>query len=104
MLLVVDKSEYMSPTILSKLVTRRIYDPQNWMDSLDKRPKQRYMDMEHNMFVKGGHPNDSFEGTIQILVRFSGSAGGQIGEQWHRTSLSMERGIRTINLVQGFCT
>jgi hypothetical protein len=41
--------------------------------------------MEHKEFVLGGLPNDSFEGTIQIQVKFSVSA-GQIGGQWHCTS------------------
>jgi hypothetical protein len=42
--------------------------------------------MECMKFVQEGLPNDRFEGTIQIQVRFSGSAGGQMGGQWHRTS------------------
>jgi hypothetical protein len=42
--------------------------------------------MECKEFVYGGLPNDSLEGTIQIQVRFSGSAVGQMGGQWHLTS------------------
>jgi hypothetical protein len=32
--------------------------------------------VEYREFVYGGLPNDSFEETIQIYVRFSGSVGG----------------------------
>jgi hypothetical protein len=39
--------------------------------------------MECKEFVHGRLPNDSFEGTVQIKVRFSGSAGGQVGGQWN---------------------
>jgi hypothetical protein len=42
--------------------------------------------MEHKEFVSREHPNESFKGTIQIQVRFSGSARGQMGGQWHRTN------------------
>jgi hypothetical protein len=48
--------------------------------------------MEHKEFVWGGLPNDSFEGTVQTQVGFSGSAGGQMGGQWHHTS----RGIHIL--------
>jgi hypothetical protein len=48
--------------------------------------------MEHKEIVWRGHPNGSFEGTVQIQVRFSGSAGGQMEGQWHLTS----RGIHIL--------
>jgi hypothetical protein len=51
-------------------------------------------DVECAKSVYCGLPNDSFEGTIQIQVRFSESAGGQMGGQWHRTS-------RRINILYG---
>jgi hypothetical protein len=34
------------------------------------------------------------EGTVQIKVRFSGSKGGQMGEQWHRTSRGIHISLR----------
>jgi hypothetical protein len=37
-------------------------------------------------YTAAGLPNASFEGTMQMSVRSSGSAGGQMGGQWHRTS------------------
>jgi hypothetical protein len=39
--------------------------------------------VEHTKFIYGRLPNDSFKESIQIYVRFNGSAGGQIGGQWH---------------------
>jgi hypothetical protein len=41
------------------------------------------MNVECNEFEQGGLLNDSFGGTIQIKVRFSVSAGGQMGGRWH---------------------
>jgi hypothetical protein len=41
--------------------------------------------MECMEFVKDGLPNGSFEETNRIKVRFSGSAGGQMGGRWHQT-------------------
>jgi hypothetical protein len=44
------------------------------------------LNVECKEFIEGGLPEDGFEGTIQIQVRFNGSAGGQMGGQWHCTS------------------
>jgi hypothetical protein len=41
--------------------------------------------------TKGGHPNESTEGTTQIKLTLSGSAGGQMEGGWHRTSRRMKK-------------
>jgi hypothetical protein len=55
-----------------------------------KDPKQRNMDMRFGTWnVWSLYRVGSLitvEGTVQIEVRFSGSAGGQMGGQWHHTS------------------
>jgi hypothetical protein len=46
-------------------------------------------DMECEKPVQGRFTSESVKGTIKINVRFSGSAGGQMGGWWHRTSRRM---------------
>jgi hypothetical protein len=41
--------------------------------------------MDCKEFVSGGLPNDCLEETAEISVRFSESAGGQMGGQWQLT-------------------
>jgi hypothetical protein len=45
--------------------------------------------------------SDSVERTIKIQDRFSGNAGGQMGEWWHRTSRRLQKG-KYESLIKGF--
>jgi hypothetical protein len=75
----------------NKFVTKNEIEPRTWKDSLDKPPKRQNMDMRFGLWnvqssmFRDKLPNDSFERTSHIEVRFSGSEGGQMGGWWHRT-------------------
>jgi hypothetical protein len=61
-----------------------------WTDPFDKWTERQNMDTRFGMcnvrtLYRVGYLV-SFEITIQIWVRFSGSAGGQMGGWWHRTN------------------
>jgi hypothetical protein len=73
----------------NKLVTINLTEPWTWTDSLDKRPKLWNMDMRFGMCnVRSLYRVGSVFTVSRELaryVRFSGSAGGQMGGWWHRT-------------------
>jgi hypothetical protein len=72
---------------------------------LGKRPKLRNMEMRFSTwnikFIQGMLPNDSIERTGQMQVKFSVTAGGQIGRRWERSAgectLPTERRMAIMN-------
>jgi hypothetical protein len=77
-------------TVKNKLVTKILKKPQTWMDSLDKRPKQKKMDMRfgtwnvRSMFRAGSLREEISKYKLDLVgiqeVRWDGGGTERAGE------------------------
>jgi hypothetical protein len=96
---------YQPFTVQNKFVKKNQTEPQTWMNSLDKRPKQRNMDMRFGTWnVKSLYKAGSLIMVLSELskykldlvgvqVRLEGSGTKPV----ENTHFSMERGMRIMN-------
>jgi hypothetical protein len=79
----------MIPHHKSNRVTKGSHETLSWLDALDKRPKGGTMDRRFGTWNTRSLHREAYLRKCRgnsLNVRFSGSAGGQMGGQWHRTS------------------